>query len=457
MPAIKERSSADTSDFYGIIGDSRDWANYFTAEDYEEMTDVAERLRAPMDHTITFQNVGGGLYCGSSVRGDDLLIISKNAELVAQEMAQRDPAWAVEALRRSIETQEVMAAADLPQGSQMLVFSPIPDSVKSGAVNIGGYNLEKQTAMVRVWTHNDEGLSCRYISLDGGNRTALTAAARAVEREIPSQYSPEEILATFYTFLGGEIDVAERVIDGYDAEMKRISGRDHSYGRPGLNHQKALDIAAENPARLAEHMAEIRALKWQYSGAELDKKLEEARYNYAAALDQTTRGEAVASNAVAGSMARATGTNFAGYCASSSNANAPNSTQAAYESMFGRRKVTGKCPCCGELTTYDPCNPKCTICDSDSKTNRAAEYFAKKRAIKDKAEQTKSEHHEAVKTPEKRQLDQKYGAKILGRIKKFYWGESAFANIERAVGYYGETIATGQDARKLYDMKYNLN
>jgi hypothetical protein len=455
MPATKERLSADTSDLYKIIGDSRDWANYFTAEDYEEMTDVAERLRAPMDHTITFQNIGGGLYCGSSVRGDDLLTISKNAELTAREMAQRDPAWAVEALRRHIETQEIIAATGLSPGSQMLVFSPIPDSVRSGEVNIGGYNMAKQTTMVRIWTHDEDGLACRYISLDGGNRAALAAAAGAVGREVPSQYSSEEILATYYTFPGGETDVAERVIDGYDGEMKRQTGRNHSYGRLGLNHKKALDIAAENPARLHEHMATIRALRWQFSGPELDKRLEAARYDYAAALDRATRGEAVASNSSAGGLARAVGANFSGYCAGGANSNAPNSTNQAYDSMFGRTKVTGKCPCCGELTTYDPCDPKCTVCESDSKTNRAAEYFAKKKVAEEKSE---PKTNERAKTDQKKQRGQKLGNKALNvdNVKGFIWGNSAFAGVEQAVDYHGRVIATGQDARELYNLKNNL-
>jgi hypothetical protein len=198
-------------------------------------------------------------------------------------------------------------------------------------------------------------------------------------------------------------------------------------------------------------MATIRGLKWQYSGTELDEKLEEARYNYAAALDLTTRGETVSSNSVAGGMARVAGANFAGYCASGPSSDAPNSTADAYESMFGHRKVTGKCPCCNELTTYDPCDPKCTVCGSDSKTNRAAEYFAKRRA--DKKKITEQKTHKQAKSEKHLRI----GAEALDNIKGFIWGDSAFAGVEQAIDYYGHIIAVGRDAKELYNLKYNLN
>ena len=461
----------NTDSFYKIIGDSRDWANYFTPEEYEEMTDVAERLRAPMDHAIIFHGKDGKLYCGTSTTGDDLLTISKNAELTAQEMTRVSPAWAVETLRRNIETREIIQATNLPYGAQMLIFSPTPDDVLSGAINIGGYNLEKKTTMVRVWTHDEEGLGCRYISLDGGNKKALIAAARAVGREILPQDTSEEILATFYSFPNGIDNLAECVVDGYDEEMKRQTGRDHSYGRPGLNHKKALEIAYENPARLHEHMSTIRALRWQYSGEKLAQELEKARYDYAAALDKITRcdstggggdgGGGIISNRAAGNEARGSGANFSGYCAGSSvNANnwsASSSTQHAYNSMFGRKNVKGKCPCCGETTTYDPCSPKCGECGSTPGYNRSREYLAnkKKEAAEVKIAERAVHGHNKSKLLEK--YERQFGTEILNNIKKFVWGDGAFDGVAGAVDYYGRTIAIGQDAKELYETKYNLN
>jgi hypothetical protein len=364
------------------IGDKNSWNNHFSAEEYEEMTDVAERLRAPMDHAIRFQNRNGQLYCASSVDQKDLLTISREAEVVARKVAETNLAWAMEAVRRHAESLEIETATSLPIGATMAVFSPTPDDVLDGSVNIGGYNLDKKTTMVRVWSNTENGLDCRYISLDGGNRAALRAAAAAIGREMPAQYGSEEILSTFYQFDSGEPDIAERIIGAHDEYLKQQTGQDFSYGRAGLNHKKALDIAAEHPARLAEHMAEIQRLKWSYSGEALDKKMEEARFNYAAALDRTERGEAVSSNSSAGDSARAGGENFAGFCAASPNANdpnAPNSAQEALNKLFGVRKVTGKCPCCKEITTYDPCDPVCGECGSDGTTDRSAEYFARKK------------------------------------------------------------------------------
>jgi chemotaxis protein MotB len=60
----------------------------FTAERFEEMTDVAERLSAPMDHTIWFVDTENGLKCNSSVGGDDLLTICQKSEVNAALIAK---------------------------------------------------------------------------------------------------------------------------------------------------------------------------------------------------------------------------------------------------------------------------------------------------------------------------------------------------------------------------------
>ena len=431
----------------GVLEQQR--AGEFTAAEYEEMTDVAERLRAPMDHAIRFKNIDGKLYTNSSVDGKDLLTISRDAEFAALEVAKQNPQWTVEAYRRHIESEEVVAASALPDGAQMVIYSPTPDAVVSGAVNIGGYNTEKATTMVRVWENQDGHLDCRYISLDGGNREALRASVQSIGRKIPEDYDSEQILATFYTFLDRDEDLVDKLVDGYDMEMRRQTGTDHSYGRAGLNHKKALDIALENPNRLYDHMAEIARLKWSYEGEELREKLEEARYNYAAALDKTSRGESVSSNLAAGGEARAAGADFSGYCATTPGENTAQSNEEAYNAMFGK-KVTGKCPCCGETTTYDPCNPECGVCHSTAGNDRSAEYFAKKKAELEKmsAEDYKK-NRESANTSEKKS---DAGKKILGLIKKFIWGDSAFSPVEKAVGYHGEIIAEGESARDLYNL-----
>lgn len=430
----------------GVLDQQR--VGEYTAAEYEEMTDVAERLRAPMDHPISFKNVDGKLHTESSVDGKDLLTISREAEFAALEMAKQNPQWAIEAYRRHIESEEIVAATALPDDAQMIVYSPTPDVILSGAVNIGGYNTEKATTMVRAWENSDGQLHCRYISLDGGNREALRASARAIGREIPEDYDSEQILATFYTFLDGEEDLADRLVDGYDNSMKRQTGEDHSYGRVGLNHKKALDIALENPERLQDHMAEIARLKWSYEGEELSKKLEEARYNYAAALDKTSRGEAVSSNSMAGGEARAVGADFSGYCATTPGENGAQSNQEAYNAMFSARRVTGKCPCCGETTTYDPCDPECGACHSTPGNDRSQAYFAKKKAelAKMSAEEYKGSR-ESMSASEKKSGASK---KILNLVKKFIWGDGAFSPIEKAIGYHGEIIAEGKAAQDLY-------
>ena len=426
----------------------------FTAAEYEEMTDVAERISAPMDHPISFQNIDGKLYTESSVDGDDLLTISRNAEKAALAIARQNPQWTVEAYRRSIESQEVLQATSLPVGAKMIVASPTPDVALSGAVNIGGYNLEKKTTMVRVWENTGQTLGCRYISLDGGNRQALQVAMQSVGRDIPDEFDSEQILATFYTFLDEDRDLGDLLVNNYDSEMERQTGEIHSYGRPGLTHdsKKALEIAMENPDRLRDHMEEVARLKWAYSGDELKDKLEEARYNYAAALEKVNKGGIVTSNGAAGGEARASGANFSGYCATTPD-NAQ-STEEAYNSMFAGKRVTGKCPCCHEITSYDPCDPVCGVCGSTGSVDRSAEYFAKKKAEKEKqsAEAYKKDR-ESMSRSDKRG---EFGRKAMAMIKKFVWGDGAFSPVEEVLGYHGEIIAEGADAQQLYKEYYGI-
>lgn len=436
-----------TSQIIGNIG-----VGEFTAAEYEEMSDVAERISAPMDHSIEFMNIGGRLYTETSVDGKDLLTISREAELVALEMAKLNPQWAVEAYRRHIETEEIKYVTEMPDGASAIVFSPTPDVVLSGAVNIGGYNLDKKDIMTREWKKIGDKLTCRYISLSGGNREALVEAVRSIGRDIPDHYGSEEILATFYTFLNGEDGLADKAVESYDHSMSAQYGGDWSYGRPYISNETAMEVAMAYPECLDDFMAEKAEIEALYHGDELKSKLEAARYNYAAALDKKHRGEEVISNKQAGDAARASGSDYSGYCATG--ADNSQSNAEALESMFGSRHVTGKCPCCGETTTYDPCNPKCGECGSTPGNDRSAQYHAKKRELKQK--QTAEQYKKGRESMPQDEKGKELGRKVMEMVGRFVWGPGAFSPVEKAIDYHGQVIAEGKEAQDMYRIYYGL-
>lgn len=424
----------------------------FSPAEYEVMTDVAERISAPMDHTISFQRVDGKLYCGSSIDGKDLLTISKEAEFSAYEVAKTNPQWTIEALRRHLETEEVQQAARLKSGEQMVVFSPTPDAALSGKINIGGYNTDKKTTMVRIYEASDsDEFSCRYISLDGGDWDALAAAVASIDGQMPAVYESEAMLAQRYVSSGSTSNIGNTITTHYDAAMEAKYGGVYSYGNTYVSQQSALELAMLRRDRLDEFMAIRSDLEFRYTGAELASEIERAMYDYAAALDKIARGEDVVDNGSAGGEARDSGANYSGYCASTPG---QESTQTTYEAMFGRSKVTGTCPFCKETTSFDPCDPECEKCHSKPGQDQSQEYLARKKAAKEQSFAMSSKNErEPANQGEKRGAA---GKKMLDLVKKFVWGDGAFSPVEKVVGYHGEIIAEGDAARELYKDSYSL-
>jgi hypothetical protein len=341
------------------------------AERFEEMTDAAERLTAPMDHTMWFIDINGKLQCNSSTTGDDLLTICQKSVITAAEVAKNNPDWLLELNRRQLEAAEVVEASRLKSGENMLVLSPTPDDVLSGKMALGsGYNIHKKTIMLRYWSKIDERVSCRYVSLGSGNKAALReAVGRSIKFIIPDD--SEEILAQ-RIILDSSEDYCGQIIDGYDKILSRKNGQPYSYGSRYISEDNALQIAGaeRNQAVLDEHMAIVADIKQRFSGAKQFEKLETARQAYAARLDLAEQGKEFSSMSQAGDYADSIGADYSGSCPS-----APENAQAAADQLFGEREVSGNCPYCGRRTSFKPCRPVCKICGSTPGNDRSKQYF----------------------------------------------------------------------------------
>ncbi|MDR1196884.1 MAG: hypothetical protein LBL08_01235, partial [Candidatus Nomurabacteria bacterium] len=301
------------------------------AERFEEMTDAAERLSAPMDHTLWFIDVDGRLQCNSSTNGDDLLTICRKSEATAAEVAQRNPDWLLELTRRRLETEEVQEASRLKNGENMLVLSPTPDDVLSGKLEFNvGYNVHKKTIMMRYWSKIDDRVSCRYVGLGSGDKDALrTAVGRTTKFIIPDD--SEEILAQ-RIILDSSEDYCDQIIDGYDAILSRQNGQRYSYGSRYITEESALEIAGaeRNQAILDEHMAEIATIQRNFFGNQKFEKLDQARWAYAARIDLSEQGKQFSSMSEASDYADSIGADYSGSCPS-----APENAQAAADQLFG--------------------------------------------------------------------------------------------------------------------------
>lgn len=321
--------------------------------EFDELTDCAERIRAPLDHQLYFDLKDGDLCCNTASDGEGLKSIAETALRVAIEATKSDPRWAVEALRRRIEYDEISQVLDMPDG-QMLVLSPTPDAAIEGDYDVGvGYNLTKKSIMMRLWKRSEDEFACRYISLNGGHKDGLAAGLEALDQQLPDSNTSEDWLRGRWQF-PADVDVAGEMIAVYDAYLQDKFGGDWSYGMETISEASALALVSKWPDLLEEHMMQL-----QHANTPAEK--ETLRYNYAAAIEARRAGDFDIGMSSAGDVARANGEDLSGYCET---IDVQTNTQAMRELGLERKKWM-RCPYCGGSVFGDPCSPgTCPNCGS---------------------------------------------------------------------------------------------
>jgi hypothetical protein len=333
----------------GWSGSEQEWS----PAEFDELTDCAERIRAPLDHQLYFDLRDGDLCCNTADGGSGLMQIAETALRVAIEATKRDPRWAVEALRRRIEYDELQQVINMPDG-QMLILSPTPDAVIEGDWDFGiGYNLAKKSIMLRLWKRTGDEFACRYISLNGGNKSGLAAGLEKLDQVPPDDMSSENWLRGRWHF-PATVDVASTMVAAYDKNMQAKFGGDWHYGMEAMSEAAALTLVSRWPDLLEEHMSRLAR-----ATAAAEKEM--IRYDYAAAVEARRAGDFDIDMETAGDMARASGEDFAGYCETIE----VQTNQEALRELGLEGKKWMRCPYCGGRVYGDPCSPGiCPHCGS---------------------------------------------------------------------------------------------
>ncbi len=147
---------------------------------------LAEVLDGSMRTPFEYQFDGTELYAED---GGALGPIFDDAIEDARRTAVRRPQLSFELRRRQAEKKEyddmlAMMRGDAP--NTMVVLSDFPAELMTATEDVGGYNITRKTAMLRVLTREGDSLKMYSQTLDGSDRGALTDIYRYFNR-VPAE------------------------------------------------------------------------------------------------------------------------------------------------------------------------------------------------------------------------------------------------------------------------------
>jgi len=284
----------------------------------DEVTDMSERIAAPMRNTFDYEMRSDGELW---FQGEPLGHIFDDGIAVAEELARENPQFTTELIRRHLERQEYNDMRKLALGGDddpdlLVVLSPIPDEVLEG-FRLNAYDTKRKKTLVRIFQKTDFGIEATSLSVDLSDRDGLNAIAQLFGKTIAPEATSEDILAM--RFLGyaeeyGE-DAVKTLRTAYDTALSEKFSGEWYAGRQPSDVLDAKAFIEQQPDLIEKHMEEIAMIKKRHTGNEREKKLEDARYNFAAALTRRMRGDSDSSSlSEAGDVARANGESYDGDC-----------------------------------------------------------------------------------------------------------------------------------------------
>jgi hypothetical protein len=329
----------------------------------DEITDAAERVRAPQQTTIEFFLTADGLV---NDLGQALRPIIEGGVAHAERMALTNPDWLVELERRRIELEEYdlmeTLAVQGPEAGIMLTRWLIPDAVRSGQSTLPGYNRERLKMFNRYAAPTADGLIIGYQSLDGSHYGAVRAMDESLGYDLPEGMGSEDIARQrrMIPVRAESLDtLMDQQRDVYDQELTYLYGGEWYAGRPPISVKEVTRFIATQTDLVSEHMAIVHKIfNVTRDRDERMRLLEPHRYNFAAALDARLHGKPIESLAAAGEAARESGLDYDGDCP-------PGVSATSQLEQVGFKR--GACPHCRSLVEYDPCNPECSACGATSK------------------------------------------------------------------------------------------
>jgi hypothetical protein len=248
--------------------------NEYLAEYDDAATLCAEILDGSMRTPFEFQFDGEELYGRD---GRPLGPIFDDAIPAAKQEALKDPKMNFEVSRRETEKEEnkmmySMMRGELP--NTIIVVSEFPEELRDETEDVGGYNVTRQQAMVRVITREPNGtLKIVSQTLDKSDREGLEAIY-ALFGEAPEEGS----------LLGQRIhrdltpeqqkDMANRVTYAYDSKLAEKYGGEWYAGRQPKDETNTYDFVRAQ-SDLLDTFAQM---------AIRTGKVEESLYGLAAAM-----------------------------------------------------------------------------------------------------------------------------------------------------------------------------
>lgn len=333
----------------------------------DEITDAAERVRAPQMTTMEFTLTPAGLV---NDLGQALRPIIEDGIAQAERMALVNPDWWVELERRKLELEEYeimeSLAAEEPGSGVLVSRWMIPDSVRAGNSSLPGYNRERQKMFNRYAAPTENGLVIGYQSLDGSNYAAVQAMDRELGYELPDNLSSEQVAAQRRFIPDTSLEwLTGNQREAYDASLTKQLGGEWYAGRPPIDVKEVVAYVSNQTDLIEKHMAIVhKVFSLTRDKDERMRLLEPHRYNLAAAIDMRLHDPTaeVSDLQAAGDTARSAGMDYSGDCPVGTSI-----TEQAGRLGFGSEKVWGNCPHCRAYVQYDPCDPECDNCGGNSK------------------------------------------------------------------------------------------
>lgn len=283
---------------------------------YDEITDVAERVRAPISPTQEFMMTANGLV---SERGEPLRHVLEDGLADARRMAAINPDWQVEVSRREIDMDEYNALEDLAvKGGAMVSYWLIPDAVREGNSSLPGYNRERLKMFTRIAVATPTGVAIKYSSYDGSYGPGVQAMDEALGFTFDPNRTSEEIAAErrhMPESVESVHEIDEKLRVAYDGALVRDFGGEWYGGRPPLPIKDVVGFISSQTKLLGEHMSILSKIFAEtLDPYERNRRMEPHRYNLAAAMDDLVHGKQVASLVEAGDGARSEGRDLDGDC-----------------------------------------------------------------------------------------------------------------------------------------------
>lgn len=243
---------------------------------------LAEVLDGQMHTEFAYRFDGEELYGRD---GRALMPIFRDAVIEAQKIAAENPDMDFEVRRRWLEAGEYRDMIDMAKGDQlntMVVVSDFPPELMGAHQDVGGYNVRRKQAFLRVITADTDGrIVMRSQSLDRSDRQALeqifiTLGAMPTHGELLGQRIHVDLDAD------KQEELMNMLITAHDEVLSTKYGGNWYAGRTPADIANTYDFVCAQEDLLSAFEA----------ASYVDGNTKQARYNLAAAMRKRfTAGE----------------------------------------------------------------------------------------------------------------------------------------------------------------------